>query len=337
KMMSSKIPVLSTTVMRGVLVSKFGDPDVLEVRRDLPIPKTQANEVLVKVAAVGVNPVDTYIRAGKYARLPNLPYVPGNDMCGTVVFAGADVTSIKEGDRVASFMHVKSGAYAEYCVVNADWLVRLPENFDFLKGAAVGTPYFTAYRALFTKAKATPSDIVLVHGASGGVGVAACQFAISQGITVYGTAGSEEGMKVVRSAGAKDAFNHREEGYTAKIMKATGGKGPDIIIEMLSNVNLNKDLEMLAPRGKIVIVGCRGPIEINPRLLMGKESCIEGVGLFATPQEDFSNMSKIITAGLKQGWLDPAIGVQFSLNSVQQAHKELIHNKGSKGKMVLIL
>nr|XP_002122396.1 quinone oxidoreductase [Ciona intestinalis] len=336
-MLSSKVPVLSTTVMRGVLVSKFGDPDVLEIRRDLPIPKPEANEVLVKVAAVGVNPVDTYIRSGNYARLPVLPYIPGNDMAGTVVFAGADVKNVKEGERVASFMHVKSGAYAEYCVVNSNWLVSLPDDYDFRKGAAVGTPYFTAYRALFTKGNAKPSDIVLVHGASGGVGMAVCQFALSQGITVYGTAGSDEGIKAVRTQGIKKVFNHREEGYTEKIMKATGGKGPDLIIEMLSNVNLNRDLQMLAPNGRVIIVGCRGPIEINPRLMMGKESRVEGVGLFVTPQNDFSNMSKIITAGLKQGWLDPAVGSEYSLNSAEKAHKDIIHNKGAQGKMVLIV
>ncbi|XP_076804759.1 quinone oxidoreductase-like [Clavelina lepadiformis] len=330
------IPVLSTTVMRAVIVSKFGGPEVLEVRRDIPIPKPEASEVLIKVAAIGINPVDTYIRAGNYGRLPELPYIPGNDVAGTIVQAGADVKNFKEGDRVATFMRVKSGAYAEYCVTHPDWLIQIPENCDFRKGAAVGVPYFTAYKALLLKAKAKPTDVVLVHGASGGVGLAACQLALSQGMTTLGTAGSEEGMEALRGLGVHHVFNHKEEGYTEKITKVTGG-GPTIILEMLSNVNLNEDLKLLAPNGVVVVVGCRGTIDINPRLLMAKETQIQGVALGVSQPEEFALMNRAISAGLKQGWLDPVVGKEFSLNNAARAHEEIIHNTGAKGKMVLIV
>nr|CAB3233951.1 quinone oxidoreductase-like [Phallusia mammillata] len=337
-MLSSKGgKVLSSTAMRAVVVSKFGDESVLEVQRNVPIPTVESGEVMVKVAAIGVNPVETYIRSGNYKMLPKLPYVPGNDISGTIVAIGANVTMFKEGDRVASFMRVKSGAYAEYCAVHSDWLMPLPNDFDFRKGAAIGTPYFTAYKALFLKANAKANDVLLVHGASGGVGMAACQLAVSHGMKVFGTAGSKEGMDVVLQQGAERAFNHKEKGYTDKILEATNGHGPDIIIEMLSNVNLNRDLEIVAPKGRIVIVGCRGTIEMNPRLIMGKESRVEGVALAVTTKEEFSEMNRAISARVKTGSINPCIGKEFSLNDVQRAHREIISNSGSKGKMVLIV
>ena len=336
-MLSSATYPLSTSVMRAVVVSKFGDPDVLKVKHDVPIPKAGPGEVLLKVGAIGVNPVDTYVRSGNFTRLPTLPYVPGIDVAGTVVSIGGDVEKCKVGDQVASFTNIKSGGYAEYCVVSVDFILPLPKNYDLMKGAAVGTPYFTAYKALFLLGEAKPNQTVLVHGASGGVGIAACQLATSIGMTVLGTAGSAKGIEVVSEQGAKYVFNHKEEGYTAKIMQATEGRGPDIILEMLSNVNLNKDLEMLAPKGRVMIIGCRGAIEINPRLTMVKETRIQGVTVLDSTKEEFSVMARAIEAGLSKGWLDPCVGVSLPLDSVQQAHHDIIFNEGCHGKMVLVI
>ena len=334
-MLGSKTPVFASSTMRAVVVSKFGDPEVMEVRRNVPIPHPGANEALVKVAAVGVNPVDTYIRSGNYSRLPELPYIPGNDICGTVVSVGADVKKFKEGDRVASFMYCRSGGYAEYSAVNQDYLIHIPDDYDFHKGAAVGVPYFTAYKALFLRGNAKPTDTVLIHGASGGVGIACCQLARSQGMTVFGTAGTKDGLDLIDSLGVANAFNHRAEGYTEKIMKETNGRGVDVIIEMLSNVNLNEDLKMLAAKGTVVVVGCRGTIDINPRLMMGKETKIQGVALGSTTKEEFAVMHRAIGAGLSHGWVKPHVGLVYSLNNVVQAHKDIIVNTGTKGKMIL--
>ena len=334
-MLGSKTPVLATHTMRAVVVSKFGDPSVLEIRRDVPIPRPSSQEVLIKVAAVGVNPVDTYIRSGNYGRLPELPYIPGNDMCGTVVSIGAEVNNFKEGDRVASFLNCRSGSYAEYCAVNQDFLVRVPDGYDFQKGAALGVPFFTAYKALYIISAAKPNDTVLIHGASGGVGIACCQLAKSQGMTVFGTAGTKDGMELISSLGVDQAFNHKEDGYTEKIMKATGGHGVNVIVEMLSNVNLNEDLKLLASRGVVAVVGCRGSIEINPRLLMVKESKIRGVNLFKSSPEEFVEMRKAIGAGLHHGWIRPHVGAIYSLNNAAAAHKDIIINAGTKGKMIM--
>ncbi|KAJ0044304.1 hypothetical protein NL108_003342, partial [Boleophthalmus pectinirostris] len=235
--------------------------------------------VLIRVHACGVNPVDTYIRSGTYVRKPALPYTPGSDVSGVVQDVGEGVSGIKKGDRVFSTFTV-TGGYAEFTVAAEDCVYKLPDNLDFTQGAAIGIPYFTAYRALVHKARVKPGETVLIHGASGGVGVAACQLARALGLKVLGTAGTPEGLKLVLNNGAHLAFNHREDGYTDKIMEATGGEGVNVIVEMLSNVNLDKDLKMLAYGGRVIVVGARGSIQIDPRDTMTKESCIMGVALF---------------------------------------------------------
>ena len=174
------------TRMRAVVVQHFGGPEVLEVHRDVPVPQIKPNEVLIKVVAIGVNPVDSYIRAGMYSKLPPVPYIPGNDAAGTISKIGEKVTDFERGDSVVTFMNVRSGAYAEFCAVHTEWLVKLPRGYDFRKAAAIGTSYMTAYRALFQRANAKPGDSVLVHGASGGVGAAACQLASTHGLQVIG-------------------------------------------------------------------------------------------------------------------------------------------------------
>ena len=323
-------------VMRAIVVTKFGDPDVLIEKHDVPCPIPEPNEALVKVGAVGVNPVETYIRSGKYGRLPELPYTPGNDMCGTVVSVGSNVRHLKEGDRVASFGNCRSGAYAEYCAVDEDCLVHLPNNFDVKKGAALGVPFFTAYKALFLKGNAKPTDTVLIHGGSGGVGIACCQFALSQGMNVIATAGTKEGIDFLESLGVSHVFNHKESEYIEKIKEKTKGQGVDIIVEMLSNVNLNNDLTLLAQGGKVLVVGCRGTVEINPRLMMTKESSVQGVGLFLTSKKEFVLMRKAIEAGIRNGWINPWVGSIYPLDQASKAHQDIIDN-GAKGKMVLTL
>lgn len=333
-MITTKAPILSTTAMRAVVVSKFGGTEVLEVRRKVPIPQVGEDEVLVKVAAAGVNPVDTYIRSGNYGNLPVLPYIPGHDICGTIIECGGSVERFREGDRVCSFRTI-GGAYAEYAAVKENHLLKLSDGYDLGKGAAVGTPFLTAYRALFHNASVKPGQRILIHGASGGVGIPAVQMAVAHGMTVYGTAGTEEGMNLVKKMGAKYVFNHRKEGYGNDIKNVSRGEGMDVIVEMLSNVNLARDLDLVAKHGTILVVGCRDVIEINPRLLMVKESRIQGVMLNAATDEELRESALFIEAGLRSGVLNPVLGPKYSLNDVQQAHEDIIHSLGSKGKMVL--
>ncbi|XP_013131767.1 quinone oxidoreductase isoform X1 [Oreochromis niloticus] len=332
-------------LMRAIRVSEFGAPSVLRLRSDVTVPQPGRTQVLIRVHACGVNPVETYIRAGTYARKPTLPYTPGSDIAGVVESVGEGVTAVKAGDRVFTTA-TETGGYAEYTVAAGDSVYKLPDALDFTQGAAIGIPYFTAYRALIHKAHAKAGETVLIHGASGGVGIAACQLSRALGLQVFGTAGTPEGMKLVLNNGAHLAFNHRQEGYTDKIMEATEGRGVDVIVEMLSNINLSKDLQMLAYGGRVMVVGSRGSIEINPRDTMVKESSIVGVALFfATPVqnnsitkiEEMKECGALLYAGMEAGWLRPVVGSQYPLEKAAQAHHDIIESPGAAGKMVLTM
>ncbi|XP_040911804.1 quinone oxidoreductase isoform X2 [Toxotes jaculatrix] len=323
-------------LMRAIRVSEFGAPSVLRLSSDVPVPQPGHRQVLIRVHACGVNPVETYIRAGTYARKPTLPYTPGTDAAGVVETVGEGVVSVKAGDRVFTTA-AETGAYAEFTVAAEDCVHKLPNALDFTQGAAIGIPYFTAYRALVHKAHAKAGETVLIHGASGGVGVAACQLSCALGLRVLGTAGTPEGLKLVLNNGAHMAFNHREEGYTDKIMEATDGRGIDVIVEMLSNVNLSKDLQMLAYGGRVTVVGSRGPIEINPRDTMAKESSIVGVALFFSTPEEKKESAALLYTGMEAGWLRPVVGSQYPLDKAAQAHHDIIESPGAAGKIVLTM
>src|SRR5438034_6888854 len=193
--------------MKAIRVHEFGGPEVLRVE-EVPTPEPGPGEVLVRMHAIGVNPVETYIRAGTYAYKPALPYAPGNDGAGVVEQVGPDVHQFKPGDRVYTAGSL-SGTYAEFALCRAEQVHPLPANVSFAQGAAMGTPYATAYRGLFQRADAKSGETVLVHGASGGVGTAAVQLARARGLRVFGTAGTEEGRELAREQGAHDVFDHR--------------------------------------------------------------------------------------------------------------------------------
>ncbi|KAM9688597.1 quinone oxidoreductase isoform 1-T2 [Trichechus inunguis] len=322
-------------LMRAVRVFEFGGPEVLKLQSDVARPIPKNHQVLIKVHACGVNPVETYIRSGTYSRLPPLPYTPGSDVAGVIEAVGDNVSAFKKGDRVFTTGTV-SGGYAEYAVAADHMVYSLPEKLDFKQGAAIGIPYFTAYRALFHSARAKAGETVLVHGASGGVGIATCQIARAYGLRVLGTAGTEKGQNIVLQNGAHEVFNHKDVNYIDEIKKSVGDKGINVIIEMLSNVNLSNDLKLLSHGGRVIIVGSRGPIEINPRDTMTKESSIIGVSLFSSSTEEFQQSAAALQAGMETGWLKPVIGSQYPLEKVAQAHENIIHGSGTAGKMILL-
>ncbi|XP_075887446.1 quinone oxidoreductase [Nelusetta ayraudi] len=323
-------------LMRAIRVSEFGGPSVLKLCSDVAVPEPGHRQVLIRVHACGVNPVETYIRAGTYARKPTLPYTPGGDVAGMVETVGEGVTSVKAGDRVFTTATV-SGGYAEFAVAADDCVHKLPNALDFTQGAALGIPYFTAYRALVHKAHVKPGETILIHGASGGVGVAACQLSRALGLRVLGTAGTAEGLKLVLNNGAHQAFNHREAGYMDKIMEATQGNGADVIVEMLANANLSKDLQMLSYGGRVAIVGSRAPVEINPRDLMTKEGTAVGVVLYFATAEERRECAALLFSGMEAGWLRPVVGPQYPLDKAPQAHHDIIESSGASGKMVLTM
>ncbi|XP_053381482.1 zeta-crystallin-like isoform X3 [Mercenaria mercenaria] len=327
-------------LMRAVRVAQFGGPEVLKVETNVPVPVPTQSQVLVEVKAAGINPVDTYIRSGTYAIKPPLPFTPGSDVAGIVKDVGANVTKFKPGERVYVSRKVYvSGGYAEFSTADETDIGHLAENATFQQGAGIGIPCFTAFKALcfLGREKVKPGNSVLIHGASGAVGLACVQIAVSRGLKVYGTAGTQEGIDLVLKQGATAVFNHREEGYADKIVEATGGVGPDLIVEMLANVNLETDLKIINRRGLIVVVGNRGSIEINPRLAMQKESLVTGMILMNATPEEWAEMHAEISEGLKAGWLAPHICKEYKLEEAPVAHDEVINNQGTLGKRVFVL
>jgi NADPH2:quinone reductase len=319
--------------MKAIVVHEFGPPEVMKIE-DVETPRPKGSQVLVRVHAVGVNPVETYIRGGNYPSKPDLPYTPGKDAAGVVESIGDSVTTLKPGDRVYTAQSI-SGTYAEYTLCEEKDLGLLPENVSFEQGAGIWTPYATSYRALFQKAAATVGETVLIHGASGGVGVAAVQWAKNAGLMVLGTASSIEGKKLVEDQGADAVFDHSQEGYLAAIKDATGGKGVDVIIEMLANVNLMKDFEALAMFGRITVVGNRGSMDFNPRVIMGKDAAVYGMALYNSSYDDRDEMHSAIFDGLSQGYLKPVIRKTLPLADAPAAHHEVIEGKAF-GKIVLV-
>ena len=318
--------------MKAIRVQEFGGPEVLRLE-DMPTPQPGAGQVLIRMHAAGVNPVETYIRAGTYARLPELPYTPGNDGSGVVEQVGPGVTEFKTGDRVYTAGSV-SGTYAEFALCKMDQVHSLPANASFAQGAAMGTPYATAYRGMFQRAEARPGETVLVHGASGGVGTAAVQLAHARGLRVFGTAGSDEGRKLAREQGAHEVFDHRAPDHFEQIMKATGGRGVDVIVELLANVNLGKDLTILAKGGRVAIVGSRGRVEIDPRDTMQRDADLRGMVLPNTPPAEMASIHAALVAGLENGTLRPVIGKEFRLAEAAEAHRAVM-KQGAIGKIIL--
>jgi NADPH2:quinone reductase len=324
---------LKEMVMKAIRVHEFGDPEVMRIE-EVPDPEPGPGQVLVRARAVGVNPVDTYIRTGTYTRKPDLPYTPGLDAAGIVERVGDGVGHIKAGDRVyVAGSH--SGTYAELILCRESEVHPLPERVSFAQGAGIGVPYGTAYYGLFFRAHALPGEFVLVHGASGGVGTAAVQVAKASGMQVIGTAGSEKGKKLVLDLGAYHVLDHGAPDYLKDVQSLTCGHGVDVVMEMLANVNLGKDLGILAQRGRVVVIGCRGTVELDPRAAMGKNASILGMVLFNATEAEEKVVHAALVAGLENGSLHPVVGEEVPLAEAARAHREVMA-PGSYGKVVLV-
>ncbi len=319
--------------MKAIRVREFGGPEVLRLE-DVPELRPGPGEIVVRVKAAGVNPVDTYIRSGTYARKPTLPYTPGADAAGVVESVGEGVARMAAGDRVY-LAGTLSGTYAEQALCSASQVHRLAQAVTFAQGAAVNIPYVTAYRALFQIARAVPGESVLVHGASGGVGIAAVQLARAAGMQVFGSAGTAKGRELAGREGAHHVLDHSAPDYLERLRALTGGRGVDVVLEMLANVNLGKDLQILATRGRVVVIGSRGTVEINPRDAMGRDAAILGMSVWNIPEREMSGIHAALVAGLENGTLRPVVGQELPLAEAPRAHQAVMQS-GAYGKIVLV-
>lgn len=316
--------------MRAIRVHEFGPPEVMLLEH-VPDLAPGPGQVLISVKAAGVNPVDTYVRAGLFYK-KGLPYTPGADASGIVESTGEGVRAFKPGDRVYTAGTV-TGAYAEFCVADEKQCHRLPQSLSFSQGACIGVPYATAYRALFHKAKASPGETVLVHGATGGVGIAAVQLARAWGMRVIGTGGTDRGRELAAYEGAEHVLDHTDPAHMEKAKELAAGR-LDIIIEFLANVNLASDLSALGPKGRVVVVGSRGAVEIDPRDLMSRDASIHGMSLFNSTEEELGSIHAGLAAGFEAGTLRPRVGRELPLGAAATAHHAVIEER-AYGKIVL--
>ncbi len=319
--------------MKAIRVSQFGGPEVLKWE-EISDLTSAPNQILVALKAAGVNPIENYIRTGTYPNKPNLPYTPGTDGAGIIQAVGAQITKFKAGDPVY-LVGSQTGTYAEQALALENQVYPLPKNITFAQGAALGVPYTTAHRALFHRAQAQKGESVLIHGASGGVGTAAIQLAKRAGLTVIGTGGTDQGRQLIKTLGADFVLDHHDPNFSQKLLEITGNKGVNVIIEMLANVNLGPDLTYLAKQGRVVVVGSRGPVEINPRDLMSREAAILGMINATANSSELEKIHFDLIEGLKDGSLKPIIGQEIPLKHAAQSH-EAIMKPGAHGKIILI-
>ena len=320
--------------MKAIVVRDFGGPEALQIE-EIADPTPQSGQVVVKIHAAGVNPIETYRRAGTppYNSGP-LPYTPGSDGAGEIVALGTGVENWKIGDRVFVYSPKGSGTYAQMCVCSEDDVFALPENVSFEQGAALGVSYATAHRALFGKANAKSGEFVFIHGATGGVGTAAIQLAQRAGLKVGGSAGSAAGEAFLEDLGVRYTTNHNANDYLSDVLGMTCGRGCDIVLEMLANQNLGADPQVLAPFGRIVVIGNRGEATVNPRDWMMRDATIFGMTLFNVSPAELREIYADLGAGLRDGTLNPIVGQKFALSEASAAHIAVMQS-GARGKIVL--
>ena len=326
---------------KAIIVKSFGAPSVMQLT-ELSKPKlNETGEVLLKISGIGVNPVETYIRAGNYAKLPNLPYTPGTDCVGVVEKTTSEKNKINDVCLIASpAADVYPGAYSQYVKTADQNCINLGESAKFGNTkisdlAACGVPFFTAYRALVTKANLDalfqkPVN-VLIHGGSGAVGLMAIQVAkiINPNCRIVATAGSEIGEKACLEAGADEVVPHSLTSNFHNKFK--------IIIEMLADQNLADCMKCSAQNGRIVIVGSRGDINVTPRDIMASEASIVGCSLFNQSHEEYQVAAEFLISGLDDGKIHPKIDTEFKLSEAAKAHEYIMHpDKKSNGKVVLL-
>lgn len=324
--------------MKAILIKQFGGAEQLQIG-NVSLPCIHEHHVKVKLHAAGINPSDVYTATGTYAVKPNLPYTPGNDGAGVVVEVGADVKGVKVGDRVfvvGGKSKVFTGTMAAEIVCEATAVHPLPEHISFEQGAGLGVPALTAYRALVDRAQLKAGQTVFIHGASGAVGLIAVQMAKHLGATVIGTASREEGKALVKEAGADIVLDHITEETVASVLDVTNGEEPDVIIEFLANVNLQADLMLVKKRGVIVVIGNRGDITINPRLMMQKECDVRGMVLWNMTQEEYEAVTSGVTTMLQQQAFAPVVRQAFPFEEASAAFQEVIDGTGN-GKVVVTM
>ncbi len=324
--------------MQSIIVTQHGGPEVLILQDGADLPAPAAGEVLVKLEAIGVNPVETYLRQGANNYSVNFPWTPGSDGAGRIEALGAGASLFHVGQRVY-VAGTLTGTYAQKCLCTLAQVHPLPLAVSFEEGACIGVPAATAWRALADIGQAKRNETVLIHGASGGVGLAAVQIAKAAGLFVIGTASTEAGRKRVKEAGADAVLDHQDPKHLEEAARLAGGgqlkqAGIHLVLEMLANVNLGDDLKWLAQGGRVVVIGSRGEVRINPRDLMVKDASVRGMSLMNITSQDRVRIHAGLGAMLARKELRLAVKAVFPLAQAAQAHAAVMR-PGAGGNIVM--
>jgi NADPH:quinone reductase len=321
--------------MKAIQVQKHGGPEVLTLV-DIPAPTPKPNEAVVKIAASGINFIDVYFREGRYPAA--LPFVDGQEAAGTVTEVGADVKSVRSGDRVA-YTNVL-GSYAEYAAVPAERLVRVPDNVKPEQAAAAMLQGMTAHYLLNSTYPLKKAETALVHAAAGGVGLLLVQMAKQIGARVIGTAGTADKMRLAREAGADEVINYREQDFEAETKRLTGGKGVDVVYDGVGQSTFDKDFNILRPRGYLVLFGASsGAVApVDPIKLVQKGSLFltrPSLAHYIASRDELERRSAAVLGLVANGKLKLRIEHVYKLQDAQQAHRDLEGRKTS-GKLLLV-
>jgi len=324
--------------MKAVIITRPGAPEVLQLT-ERPKPEISANEVLVKVAAAGVNRPDVAQRKGHYPPPANAPQdIPGLEIAGIISQAGANVTRWKIGDRVCAL--VTGGGYAEYCNVPAGQCLPVPDELTMIEAASLPETYFTVWSNVFDRGRLQPGETLLVHGGSSGIGVAAIQMAKAMGNTVYVTAGSDDKCRFCEELGATKAINYRTENFKEVIQQLTDNRGVDVILDMIGGDYTTPNLQSLAEEGRLVLINMMlgKDVSIDLSLIMRKRLTITGSTLrardVAFKTAVAQNLENNIWPFLSQGKIRPVIYKVFPGAQAAEAH-QLMESSEHMGKIVL--
>jgi NADPH2:quinone reductase len=323
--------------MRAVEVSKPGGPEVL-LPAERPLPAPKAGEILIKVAAAGVNRPDVLQRMGHYPVPPDASDLPGLEVAGEVAALGSSVKAYKIGDKVCALVH--GGGYAEYCTAPEVTALPVPKGLSLVEAASLPETFFTVWGNVYERAKLAPGESLLVQGGSSGIGVTAIQMAKATGNRVFATAGSDEKCAACVRLGAEKAFNYKTQDFALEIKAATAGKGVNVILDMVGGDYFPRELKSLADDGRIVFIAfLRGPkTELDINELMRRRLTVTGSTLRPRPVEFkgylAKNLREKIWPLIEAGKIKPQIYKTFPLEKAADAHR-LMESSQHIGKIVL--
>jgi putative PIG3 family NAD(P)H quinone oxidoreductase len=325
--------------MIAVEITHPGGPDVL-VAAERPVPSPGPADVLIRVAAAGVNRPDVMQRMGHYPPPPGASDIPGLEVAGTIARVGADAGAWSPGDRVCAL--VAGGGYAEYCVAPALQCLPVPRDMDVVHAAAIPETFFTVWVNLFERGRLQAGESVLIHGGSSGIGTTAIQLARARGSQVFATAGTADKCAACERLGAERAFNYHETDFVAATREATGGRGVDVVLDMVGGDYLPRNLDVLATDGRLVQIAVLGGVKatLNLITMMQRRLTLTGSTLRARPVADKGTIAAHLHANvwplLDAGLVRPVIHATFPLARAADAHR-VMESGVHIGKLVLIV